>query len=102
MVGGAFPLTQHALAAKSSTHSSVKALINVGEKNFDEEYIIGDMYSLLLQKAGFRTQVHVLGSEAGPFQTAMLHGQLDLYPEYTGTGLISVLGLPGIANQTQA
>jgi osmoprotectant transport system substrate-binding protein len=96
------PFARASLAAHPAGHAHAIATINIGEKNFDEEYIIGDMYALLLQKAGFDTKIHVLGSNAPPFQTALLHGQLDLYPEYTGTGLVVILKLPGIANATKA
>jgi osmoprotectant transport system substrate-binding protein len=97
-----FPLARVTSAARPATHSAATVTLNIGEKNFDEEFIVGDIYALLLQKAGFKYKLHVLGSEPGPFQTAMLRGQLDLYPEYTGTGLVGVLGVPGIANQALA
>lgn len=96
------PFARAALAAHPASHAHAIATINIGEKNFDEEYIIGDMYSLLLQKAGFDTKLHVLGSNAPPFQKALLNGQLDLYPEYTGTGLVVILNRPGIANANRA
>jgi osmoprotectant transport system substrate-binding protein len=96
------PFARAAVAAHPASHAHVIAQINIGEKNFDEEYIIGDMYALLLAKAGFGTHLHVLGSNAPPFQKALLNGQLDLYPEYTGTGLTVILNRPGIANATRA
>jgi len=96
------PFVSSAVAAHPATHARVTATINIGEKNFDEEYIIGDMYALLLGKAGFATRIHVLGSNAPQFQKALLNGQLDLYPEYTGTGLTVILKRPGIANAARA
>jgi osmoprotectant transport system substrate-binding protein len=96
------PFSRAAVAAHPATQSRALPTINIGEKNFDEEYIIGDMYSLLLNKAGFPTHLHVLGSNAPPFQKALLSGQLDLYPEYTGTGLTVILSRPGIANAATA
>jgi osmoprotectant transport system substrate-binding protein len=63
--------------------------IKVGSKDFPESIIIGEIYALLLENAGFA-------------QEALLSGDLDLYPEYTGTGLLVVLGeslsdVPGLA-----
>jgi osmoprotectant transport system substrate-binding protein len=96
------PFARPSLAARPAAHPHTKALINIGAKNFDEEYIIADMYQLLLQKKGFQVKQHVLGSDAPPFQKALLRGQIDLYPEYTGTGLTVILGKPSIANPIKA
>lgn len=80
------PLARPALAGKPA----VKATINIGVKNFAEEQIIADMYQLRLQKDGFAVKQHQL-AETPALQSALLKGQIDLYPEYTGTGLTSVL-----------
>jgi osmoprotectant transport system substrate-binding protein len=78
----ALPFARTSLAAKPAA----KATINVGVKNFAEEQILADMYQLLLQKAGFKVTQHVLG-ETPALQAALLRGDIDMYPEYTGTGL---------------
>lgn len=89
---GAMALTAapiaHSLAAPAPTH----ALINVGTKDFGEENLVSDMYALLLRRAGFNVpNPHVLATTA-LLQPALLHGSIDMYPEYTGTGL-QVLGI---------
>lgn len=89
-------------AAQPASHARATGTINIGAKNFDEEYITADIYQLLLQKAGFTVKQHVLGSEPQPFQKALLNGSLDLYPEYTGTGLVGILGKTGIVNPHKA
>lgn len=67
--------------------------INVGTKDFAEEYIVGNMYKLLLEDAGFKVNLKTdLPTPAA--QAAMVAKELDLYPEYTGTGLVTVLKLP--------
>jgi osmoprotectant transport system substrate-binding protein len=69
------------------------ATINVGTKDFPEQYIIGNMYKLLLEEAGFKVNLKTdLPTPAA--QAAMVSKDLDLYPEYTGTGLVTVLKLP--------
>ncbi len=69
------------------------ATINVGTKDFAEEYIVGNMYKLLLEDAGFKVNLKTdLPTPAA--QAAMVSKDLDLYPEYTGTGLVTVLKLP--------
>lgn len=102
LTAASLPFAGSSLAARATTHPHVRALINIGAKNFDEEYIIADMYQLLLQRAGFQVKQHVLGSNAPPFQKALLRGQIDLYPEYTGTGLTVILNRPSIANPIRA
>jgi osmoprotectant transport system substrate-binding protein len=69
------------------------ATINVGAKDFAEEYILGNMYKLLLEDAGFKVNLKTDLPTAAA-QAAMEAKQLDLYPEYTGTGLVNVLKLP--------
>jgi osmoprotectant transport system substrate-binding protein len=69
------------------------ATIRVGAKDFTEEYIVGHMYKLLLEEAGFKVELKTdIATPAA--QAAMEAKELDLYPEYTGTGLTTVLKLP--------
>ena len=68
--------------------------IRVGSKDYTEQLIIGEMYALLLEEAGFKVDRRLnLGGTPIAHQ-ALLHGEIDLYPEYTGTGLLTVLKQP--------
>ena len=68
--------------------------IRVGSKNFTEEYILAEMYALLLEDAGFEVE-RKLNLGATPIaHQALLNDEIDLYPEYTSTGLLTVLELP--------
>ena len=61
----------------------------VGSKNFDEQYILGEIYAQALEAAGFTVKKELdLGSEQIAFK-ALTSGQIDAYPEYTGTALTS-------------
>jgi osmoprotectant transport system substrate-binding protein len=65
--------------------------IKVGSKDFTEEYIVGEMYALLLENAGFTVErKHNLGGTPVAHE-ALIKGDIDLYPEYTSTGLLTVL-----------
>jgi osmoprotectant transport system substrate-binding protein len=65
--------------------------IVVGSKNFTEQYILGNMYASALQANGFHVVRKInLGSEQIA-DRALQKGQIDLYPEYTGTSLVSIL-----------
>ena len=68
--------------------------VKIGSKNFTEQLILGEMYALLLESAGITTEkkLNLAGTEVA--QAALVKGEIDLYPEYTGTGLTVVLGMP--------
>ena len=69
--------------------------LTVGSKNFTEQVILGE---IVAQHVSLRLSQRVdrklnLGGTLLAHQ-AMLQGGLDLYPEYTGTALTSILKLP--------
>jgi osmoprotectant transport system substrate-binding protein len=65
--------------------------ITVGSKDFTEQFILGNMYALALEDAGFNVERKLnLGSEQIA-DKALQSGQIDLYPEYTGTALAAIL-----------
>lgn len=76
--------------------------IRVGSKNFTESFVIAEIYAQALEAAGFRVErLFNLGSTQIAM-AAMGRGNIDLYPEYTGTALIDVLHLAPIANPRTA
>lgn len=75
--------------------------IRVGSKDFTEEFIVGNMYALLLENAGFKVERKLNLGGTPILQQALTSDQLDLYPEYTGTGLVTVLKLPSSTDQKQ-
>ncbi len=65
--------------------------ITVGSKNFTEQYILGNMYAQALEANGFNVETKLnLGSEQIA-DRALQNGQIDLYPEYTGTALVAIV-----------
>ena len=69
-----------------------KTTIRMGSKIFGEQYILIHMYSLLLKGyTDFKVETKTgLGGTKICFD-ALLNNQIDLYPEYTGTGLLVIL-----------
>lgn len=64
--------------------------IKVGSKSFTEQFILGEMYAAVLEDAGFTVDRKInLGGTLIAHQ-ALTTGQIDLYPEYTSTGLAAV------------
>lgn len=66
------------------------ATISIGSKNFTEQYILGNMYAEALENAGFNVERNLnLGSEQIA-DRALQNGEIDMYPEYTGTALVAI------------
>lgn len=70
----------------------------VGSKNFTEQVILGEMIALMIE-AETHLKVDRRLNLAGTFVcfTALKNGDIDLYPEYTGTGLIAILKKKGLS-----
>ncbi len=67
-------------------------IIRIGSKIFGEQYILTSMYSMLI-KGNTELQVETktgLGGTKICFD-ALTNNQIDMYPEYTGTGLLVIL-----------
>ncbi len=65
--------------------------IRVGSKDFTEQFILGHMYALTLEEAGFRVERRLNLGGTPVAHAALEAGEIDLYPEYTGTALLTVL-----------
>lgn len=65
--------------------------IRVGSKNFTEQFVVAEIYAQALEKAGIEVQRRTnLGATLIAHQ-ALVSGEIDFYPEYTGTALASVV-----------
>ncbi len=61
--------------------------LSVGSKNFTEQYILGEIYFQALKAAGYNVKKDLdLGPELVAYK-ALREGEVDAYPEYTGTSL---------------
>ena len=78
----------------ASPVSAQKPTVTVGSKAFTEQLLVGQMLMLLLEDAGFKVNNKIgLGGTALVHQ-ALVSGEVDVYVEYTGTGLITILKEP--------
>jgi osmoprotectant transport system substrate-binding protein len=79
-------------------------LLRVGSKNFTEQLILGELWAQALEAAGARVERRLNLGGTQIAQLALTSGELDLYPEYTGTGLGVVLhaGTEGTPEQVLA
>ncbi|HEY8583790.1 MAG TPA: glycine betaine ABC transporter substrate-binding protein [Capillimicrobium sp.] len=71
-----------------------KVEITVGSKNFTEQKVLGEVYAQALEAAGYTVDTELnLGDEKTALK-ALEDGQIDAYPEYTGTALLSFFEVP--------
>ena len=69
--------------------------ITIGSKDFTEQYILGELYAKALEANGFNVEKKLnLGSEQIA-DKALQNGQIDMYPEYTGTALVATVDYEG-------
>jgi len=99
VVGSAFAVGFGASASAKSAAAAAakpgagKPAIVLGDKNFPEEYILGDLYQLALKAQGYTVTLKPnIGSTEVTFK-ALQSGQIQGYPEYDGTLLATVAGV---------
>lgn len=75
-----------------------KDTIHIATKPMTEQYVLGEMLSLLIeQDTGLDTELtQGVGGGTSNIQPAMEKGEFDIYPEYTGTGWNMVLKKSGV------
>ena len=81
----------------SSVLASSSASIVIGSKNFLENRLLAEMFAQLIESHTALTVDRRFGLAGTQicFQ-ALTTGAIDLYPEYTGTGLVTILDEPAM------
>lgn len=79
------------MLALTSCGGGDKGTIVVASKDFTEQFIVGEMYALLLENAGYTVERKINLGGTPIAHEALLNEEIDVYPEYTGTGLLTVL-----------
>ena len=91
----ALRLTAGGLLALAGCGRKRAGTVVVGSKNFTEQIILGELLAQQIEAhAGLRVDRRLNLGGTLICQQALLAGQMDLYPEYTGTALVAVLGEP--------
>jgi osmoprotectant transport system permease protein len=74
----------------------------VASKPFGESYLLAEMFAQLLEARGVQVDRRPgLGATEIAFR-ALRTNAIDVYPEYTGTGLLAILGEPPVASASAA
>jgi osmoprotectant transport system substrate-binding protein len=77
-----------------SNSENAGTTITIGSKNFTEQKVLGEIYAQALGAAGYKVRKELnLGDEKTALK-ALEDGQIDGYPEYTGTALLSFFDVP--------
>ena len=74
--------------------------IIVGSKDFTENEIVAEIYALALEDAGFTVERR-MNIASSVIHTSLVNKEVELYPEYTGTGLLSILQMDLITDPDQ-
>jgi len=72
-----------ALGSLAASGAETKKIV-LGAKDFTEQYVLGNLMSLLLQENGFKVE-EKFGTASAITRAGLTSGQIDLMPDYTGT-----------------
>lgn len=68
-----------------------KPKIIVGSKNFTEQLLVGHMVGYLMEDAGYPVELKLRLGGSGLCHESLVNGDINVYVEYTGTGLTAIL-----------
>jgi osmoprotectant transport system substrate-binding protein len=71
-------------ASSSDQPGKGKPAVTIGDKNFTEQYVLGELYAQALRAKGFTVKIKSNIGSSEIIDKALTSGKLDLYPEYTG------------------
>lgn len=80
-------------ACSLSACSGTPAVV-IGSKNFTESILLAEIYAQALRRTGVHAITRLNLGSTQIAMAAIERGEIDLYPEYTGTALLTVLHLP--------
>jgi osmoprotectant transport system substrate-binding protein len=79
-------------AQASSQPGKGKPAVTIGDKNFTEEFILGELYKQALEAKGWKVNLKANVGSSEIIDKALTSGQIDMYPDYMGTILSVVAG----------
>src|SRR4051795_3536382 len=71
-----------------------KPAVVMGDKNFSEEYLLGELYSQALRAKGYTVTLKGNIGSSTTINAALQSGKIDMYPEYTGVIYTVLAGHP--------
>jgi osmoprotectant transport system substrate-binding protein len=86
------------LAAYLVCGAALAQTLKVGSKNFTEQFIVAELYAAALEADGFKVERKINLGATLVAHEALRTGAIDIYPEYTGTGLNAVMKAQGVTD----
>jgi osmoprotectant transport system substrate-binding protein len=90
--GTASPSATQAENAIQHDAANEKVSMTIGSKNFTEQRVLAEIYAQGLRAAGFDARTKLDIGDENQALAAVRSGEVDAYPEYTGTALLSFFG----------
>ncbi|MEL6534835.1 MAG: glycine betaine ABC transporter substrate-binding protein [Bacteroidota bacterium] len=82
--------------ATGTTRETANPQVRIGSKNFTESLLLGTLFGILIEnETSLDVDLKLGFGGTQLLYDAMLQGEIDLYPEYTGTGLLVLLKADG-------
>ena len=88
---------------RGGSHEKASAVIKIGSKAFTEQFILGEMMAQLIEshtKLAAKRVFNLGGTLI--CHNALVNGEIDVYPEYTGTALTAILGRSTVRDPGEA
>jgi osmoprotectant transport system substrate-binding protein len=87
--------TTAAATTEEASGDKTATTVVIGTKNFTEEYILGELYKQALEAKGYEVELKKNIGSTEIIDKALTSGEINFYPEYTGTALTVVHGAEG-------
>jgi osmoprotectant transport system substrate-binding protein len=84
--------TESSGAQIQSNDANSKVSLTIGSKNFTEQKVLGEIYAQGLEAAGYTISKDLNLGDQDVALAALKKGEIDAYPEYTGTALLAFFG----------
>jgi osmoprotectant transport system substrate-binding protein len=94
--------TTEAATTQEGTSGDKSQTIVLGTKDFTEQFILGELYKQALEAKGFTVNLKSNIGSTEIIDKALTSGQINMYPEYTGTSLTVVFGEDKPAESAEA
>jgi osmoprotectant transport system substrate-binding protein len=96
------PEAQATTATETAAADGDRPRIVLGTKNFTEQYVLGELYKQALEAKGFEVELKSDIGSTEIIDSSLTSGEINMYPEYTGTALTVVFGREGSAETADA
>jgi osmoprotectant transport system substrate-binding protein len=91
-----------AATTEETSGDKTAATVVIGTKDFTEEFILGELYKQALEAKGYTVELKKNIGSTEIIDKALTSGEINFYPEYTGTALTVVHGAEGSEDSAES